>query len=328
MARVQLTIVSDIHYASAAERARAGFEWAHVTSRWVAVPVWLWRFLFWERTPFGSNGLLERFLAGAPASDLVIANGDYSCDSAFVGVSDEAAFASAAECLGKLRARFGPRLHATLGDHELGKIGLGTRLGGPRLASLARAQGELGVPAFWRLTVGRYVLLGVTSTLIALPVYAPELLPEERPEWDRRRAEHLAEVRRAFASLRPEERVLLFCHDPSALPFLGQEEEVRHRLGQIERTIIGHLHSPLVLGVAQALAGLPAVGWLGPFLRRATSGIARARHWRPFRVRLCPALRGVEVWPGGYLTAELDTDGASPARFVFHRLRRRGPAGV
>src|SRR5262245_31287515 len=95
----------------------------------------------WLRDPFAHNHLLDRFLTDTAGADLAVANGDYSCDSAYVGVSDPAALQSAEECLGKLRATFGTRFHGTIGDHEIGKKTLGADAGGLRLASYERAVG-------------------------------------------------------------------------------------------------------------------------------------------------------------------------------------------
>jgi hypothetical protein len=165
------------------------------------------------------------------------------------------------------------------------------------------------------------VLLGVVSTLLALPVFEPDTLPSERPEWERLRAAHLAEIRRAFSSLDPGQRVLLFCHDPSALPFLWAEETVRARLPQIEQTIIGHLHSNLVLWQSRILAGMPPIGFMGHTIKRLSTALHDARHWRPFKVRLCPALAGIQLLKdGGFYTAELDPEGHQPAQFRLHRL--------
>ena len=91
------------------------------------------------------------------------------------------------------------------------------------------------------------VLVGVASSLVALPAFESDTLPAERAEWQRLRAEHMTRIRETFASLQPTQRVLLFCHDPTALPFLSEEPAIRARLPQIERTIIGHLHSRLIL---------------------------------------------------------------------------------
>ena len=167
--------------------------------------------------------------------------------------------------------------------------------GGMRLASWRRARQDLGLQPFWRLEIGRYVLLGVVSSLVALPVFDAEMLPAERPEWERLRAEHLAEIRRAFAALQPDQRVLLFCHDPTALPFLWREEAVRAKLPQIEQTIIGHLHSNLVLWKSRLLAGMPPIRFLGHTVQRLSTALSQARYWRPFHVRLCPALAGIEL---------------------------------
>ena len=269
------------------------------------------------------NHLLDQFLERGADFDYVIANGDYSCNSAFVGLSDDAACQSARECLGKLRQRFGANLRANYGDHELGKITMFGGNGGMRLASWRRAREELGLDPFWRLEIGSYVLLGLVSSLVALPVFAADTLPAERPEWERLRAEHLAEIRRAFDALQPGQRVLLFCHDPTALPFLWREQSVRAKLPQIEQTIIGHLHSNLVLWKSRLLAGMPPIRFLGHTVRRLSTALSEARHWRPFRVRLCPALAGIELLKdGGYCTLELDPEARQPARFRFHPLHR------
>jgi hypothetical protein len=225
-----------------------------------------------------------------------------------------------------LRGRFGAGLRATIGDHELGKLSFFGGRGGMRLGSYHRVRRELALEPFWRLELGRYVLIGVASPLIALPVYEPETLPEERPEWERLRREHLAEVRDAFAALRSGQRVLLFCHDPTALPFLWREEAVRARLSQLEQTLIGHLHSSLVFWKSRLLAGMPAIRFLGNSARRLTTSLREARFWKFFRVRLCPALAGIELLDdGGFLVLELDSDADKPVQFhrrPLPRLRR------
>jgi hypothetical protein len=192
-----------------------------------------------------------------------------------------------------------------------------------RLASWRRAREDLGLSPFWQLEIGRYVLIGFVSSLVALPIFEAEMLPAERPEWERLRAEHLGEIRRAFAALQPGQRVLLFCHDPTALPFLCREEIVRARLPQIEQTVIGHLHSNLVLWKSRWLAGMPPIRFLGHTVQHLSTALSEARQWRAFHVRLCPALAGIELLKdGGYCTAELDSEARQPARFRFHRLHR------
>jgi len=322
--RFTLGVVSDIHYAGAAEQARGGdFEYRDVANPLLRLAIRLHRRFIWLREPLNQNHLLDRFLDQAGPLDYLIANGDYSCDSIFIGVGDDAACQSARECLARLQRQYGPRLRAGFGDHELGKLSFFGRRGGMRLASWRRATEELGIQPFWQLALGNYVLLGVVSSLLALPVFAEDTLPAERPEWERLRADHLAEIRRAFAALRPDQRVLLFCHDPTALPFLGREEAVHARLPQIEQTIIGHLHSNLVLWQSRCLAGMPAIRFLGHTARRMSTALHDARYWRPFRVRLCPSLAGVELLKdGGYLTVDLDPAAVRPARFRVHRLGR------
>ena len=78
-----------------------------------------------------------------------------------MGVSDDAAFESAQECLGKLRAKFGDRARFTIGDHEIGKLSLFGGHGGMRLSSLTRAAESLGIKPFWQLIIGNYLLMGV-----------------------------------------------------------------------------------------------------------------------------------------------------------------------
>jgi hypothetical protein len=319
-----LGILSDIHYAGPAEQAR-GHDYelrgiAHPLTRALAG---FFRHYIWLREPLHKSHLLDQFLEQGAAFDYVIANGDYSCNSAFVGVSDDAACQSARECLDKLRQRFGATLRANYGDHELGKISMFGGQGGMRLASWRRAREELGLAPFWQIEIGRYVLMGFVSSLVALPVFEAEMLPAERPEWERLRAEHLGEIRRAFAALQSGQRVLLFCHDPTALPFLWREETVRTRLPQIEQTIIGHLHSNLVLWKSRWLAGMPPIRFLGHTVQRMSTALSEGRRWRPFHVRLCPALAGIELLKdGGYCTVELDPEACQPARFRFHRLHR------
>jgi hypothetical protein len=321
-----LGILSDIHYASAAERARgADYETAGIPNPLLRRLVRFYRHYFWLRAPLSQNYLLERFLEQAGRFDYVIANGDYSCNSACIGVSDDAAAESVRECLGKIRRAFDGRLFATFGDHELGKVSFFGGRGGMRLASWQRARQELGLEPLWSLHLGKYVLVGVVSSLIALPVFEADTLAQERAEWERLRAEHLRLIGEMFVKIEPEQRILLFCHDPSALPFLGREPEVAARLPQIERTIIGHLHSELILWKSRWLAGMPKINFLGHTAKRLSAALREAREWRPFHVRLCPSLAGIELLKdGGYLTARLDLEAKMPTQFEFHPLPR-GP---
>ncbi|MBI3417585.1 MAG: hypothetical protein HY043_20020 [Verrucomicrobia bacterium] len=323
--RLTLLILSDVHYAGPAEQQRRDHESRVIRHPLLRLAARLYRHHIWLRDPFAHNHLLGAVLAPPRAVDFAIANGDFSCDTAFIGVSDDAALQSARECLAKLRARFGKNFRATMGDHELGKMSLIGQCGGMRLASWERAQTDLNMEPFWQMELGRYVLMGVTSSLLALPVYQHDTLPREFAEWEKLRAEHVAVITRAFAALHPDQRVLLFCHDPTALPFLGREAAVRERFTQIEQTIIGHLHTPLVFWQSRLLAGLPPVRWLGHTIRRLTTALHQARHWRPFKPRLCPSLAGCELLhDGGYYLAQLDAEAREPLRFEFQKLPRDG----
>lgn len=317
----RLVVLSDIHHASPAEQARRGHEARVVANPFLRLALTTYRRYLWLHDPQSHNHMLDRFFAAAPKADVAVANGDYSCDTGFIGLADEAALESARLCLAPLRDRFGAALELTWGDHELGKFSLLGGAGGMRLESWRRGRDDLGLPALWRREIGRYVLLGVVSSLVALPVYEPEALAAELPEWEALRREHLAEIRQVFESLEPDQRMLLFCHDPTALPFLHEEPAISARFDQIESTIIGHLHTKLVLWQSRLLAGLPRVTFLGNAVRRMSSALRSARRWRPFKVRLCPSLTGCQLLKdGGFLTGELDPEAGFPVQWRFHAL--------
>jgi hypothetical protein len=323
--KVSLVILSDIHYAGPLEQTRGSdYEFHTIANPLLRNFVRLYRHYVWMREPLCQSHRLDQFLLEAGSPDYVIANGDFTCDSAFVGLADDAAFQSAAECVEKLRSRFGNKLLTVIGDHELGKVGLGGTGGGLRISSWKRATQELGLGQCWTLELGRYVLVGLVSSLVALPLLGKETLREELSEWERLREEHLAAVRRVFEGLSPEKRVLLFLHDPTALPFLWREDWVRARRHQIEQTIIGHLHSNLVFRVARLLSGMPRVERAGHTVRRLSSALRQARDWQPFKVRLCPALAGIELLQdGGYCVAELTREADQPVHFELRRLHPR-----
>lgn len=322
---IKIAVLSDIHYAGPREQAEGDdYETRVIANPFLRFALRLYREHIWLRYPLRQNGQLNRFLAEVPEVDYVIANGDYSCNTSAVGLSDDAAMESAQLCIGNLRAQFGEQLRLTFGDHELGKLRLmGTR-GGLRLKSWKRGREELGIQPFWRLDLGNYVLFNCVSTLIALPVFDHDILPEERETWLKLREQHFAELRAAFASLQPQQRLLFFCHDPTALPFLAQDENIRPKLAQVERTIIGHLHSNLYLRMSKLFSGLPVIRFCGHSIRRMSTALNDARHWKPFRVQLCPSLAGIQLLnDGGFLTLELDADTGSNARSQFHPLPRQ-----
>ena len=301
---VTIAILSDIHYAGTAERACGNdYEFRTIANPLFRALVHAFRHFIWMRHPLDQAPQLDRCLAEIGPVDYLVANGDYICDTGFVGVGD--------------------RVRLTLGDHDLGKLTFFGVNGGMRLASWHCATEQLGLSALWKLSLGRYLLLGVASPLIALPANRADALPDEWPEWQRLRETHLAEIRAVFDALQPDQRVLLFCHDPTALPFLWHEESVRRRLPQVEQTIIGHLHTPLVLWKSRVLSGIPPLRFLGRSISRFTSALHEAHHWWPFRLRLCPALSGTELLnDGGYYTVQIDPAAKQPARFTFHPLPR------
>jgi hypothetical protein len=210
-----------------------------------------------------------------------------------------------------------------IGDHEFGKMSLFGGQGGPRLASWQRAVDSLELDPLWRIDLGRWVLVGIASSLAALPVFEPELLPHERTAWHQLRAQHLSAIRHLFHGLEPDRRVVLFCHDPTALPFLWREGVIRARLNQVALTVIGHLHTRLIYWESRLLAGMPRISFLGNTVRRLSEALEQARCWRTFQVRLCPSLAGCELLKdGGYATLRLEPDANAIASFTIHRMRR------
>jgi hypothetical protein len=225
-----ILVVSDIHYAGAAERLRVDYELETASRSWSRALLRAHRHYIWKRDPFAHNHLLKRFLEEAGTPDLVVANGDFSCDTAFVGVSDAAALASARECLGQLRQRFGSSLLATIGDHELGKLSLLGRRGGLRLASWRAAPRTWASPISGGATSDATVLMGLNSTLVGLPVFEPEALPEELEAWRALRRSTWRPSRPLSSNWSLTAGYCCFCHDPTALPFLWREPAVQRRM--------------------------------------------------------------------------------------------------
>ena len=323
---LKLLVVSDIHYAGPREQCRHGYEERIATNPVQAAFIRLYRNNVWLRDPLGHNHFLDWCfdLCGEP--DLAVANGDFSCDSGFIGLADDPAFESAEICLRKLRRRFGRRLHATYGDHELGKKSLVGGVGGLRLESFRRCREELKLKPFWRVEHGAYVLMGVTSTLLALDAMLSEGLPEERAEWLALREEQHAAIEDAFQKLAPGQRVILFCHDPTALPYLARLAAVRSNWGRIEQTVLGHLHSNFIFNTARRLAGIPPINFAGVTVGRITNALRRAREWAPFKPILCPSPTGIEAFKdGGFLTVELHPDDPRPLEWRLHPIPWDGP---
>lgn len=320
----RIGIVSDIHFASEAERKRGSdYEYRMVENVITRTVLRAYRETIWLKRPMTHNHLLDQFLEKIGPVDHLVSLGDYTCDSAYTGLSDDAAFQSACECVGRLRGVCDGRLLPVFGDHELGKFALAVRRGGMRLKSWQRATVDLGLAPFWKMELGNRILMGIVSSLVALPEFEPDMLPQERAQWEELRRIHMEGIRQAFLGLKPEQRVLLFCHDPTALPFLMEEEAVRSRLGQVEQTMIGHLHSDLYLRQSWIMSGMPEIAFLGQTVKRYSRALKRARQWKPFHPRLCPALSGIELLKdGGYYTVEISEDAGVPLQFHRHFIKR------
>ena len=322
-ADMKLLVLSDIHFACEAERARAGHEARVIGNPLLRLAAHAWRSGVWLRDPNAHNHRLDAIVARNPDPDLVIANGDFTVDSAFVGVSDPPSRESARLALGRLREAYSDRLLATIGDHDLGKMSLFGGAGGPRLDRLRQCVGSLGLETCWVRDVGVYRMLGVTSSLLALPVFERELLDSDRSGWHDAREAQFRAVRTALDSLEPGRRLILFVHDPTALPFLDREPSMRKLIasGAMAATVIGHLHTPMILTMARGLAGIPEVRGLGVTARRYTSALRQAACWKRFRLQLCPSPAGCQLLKdGGFLRAELDPSGSRPLRWDRVRL--------
>jgi 3',5'-cyclic AMP phosphodiesterase CpdA len=92
---VRLAILSDIHYASTAEQARGeDYEFRYLYNPLLRQMIRAYRRYYWLRYPLRQNYLLDRFIEQAVAlqPDYVIANGDFAVNSAFLGLSDDAAY--------------------------------------------------------------------------------------------------------------------------------------------------------------------------------------------------------------------------------------------
>lgn len=317
----RILVASDMHHAGPLEKLRTGRIPGDQSKAWQRFLLRPYRKYVWLDDPRAHNSLLDAFLDRAGQPDLVVANGDFACNSAYLGMCDDAAFESAQICLGRLRDRFQGRLLPVIGDHELGKKSIIGGYGGLRLESWERTLRGLEIPPLWTYRVGRYVLLSVTSSLLAFPIMESESLIEERQAWWELRRLHLLAIQTSLESLQPGDQWILFCHDPTALPFLLEEPSVRSRLPQLYQTWIGHLHSPLVLQFSHWLRGIPPLHGLGPTFLRISQALRKANAWRPFRVQLCPSLTGIQCRrDGGFFEVNLDPSGAYPPRSQFHPI--------
>jgi hypothetical protein len=322
--RKKVLILSDIHYACEAERSRGSTESKAISNPVLRVLVWLFRRFMWVGAPMSQNHFLNHILEEIAENpklnlELVVANGDFTSDTKFIGVVDDPAFESAQIALNQLRTAFGDRFQPVYGDHEIGKMSLFGGKGGPKIKSWQRAKDELHIPPCWSREIGNYTLLGVTSTVLAQPVYEAEMEKSELEEWGKIRQQHLSDIDCVLTKLEKHQRLIIFCHDPSALNFLINDTCLHQKLHQVESTIIGHLHSPLILSAARMLAGMPTIHCLGNSIRRMSQALHEARQWECLKLRICPSVNGIRLLrDGGYYILSLDPTAKSPAEFEFH----------
>jgi hypothetical protein len=277
---------------------------------------------FWNWRPDSRRACFVEALLEMQAyhPDWVVANGDYGGDSVGVGLSDEATYESAAGVIILMRELWPERCHFIFGDHDIGKYSTVLKQGGIRLASLDLGEQKLGIRSFWHEQVDDFHLVGVNSSLITLDYFLPEALTEEIPEWQRRRREHEQQVYNAFAAMPADARVILFCHDPSALGVLVQNPLIRQKQAQIELTVLGHLHEPRFLQLLQRLPKLPRWKPRYPVARIVSEGIRSAKQWQPFNPVVCPSPFGTgHHLSGGLLFIEQDERG----QLVTRRQRIR-----
>ena len=67
-----LAIVSDIHYAGLAERARVGYPLAHISHPLQRLAIAAYRRYFWQRDPFAHNHLLDQFIDRCKESEIQV----------------------------------------------------------------------------------------------------------------------------------------------------------------------------------------------------------------------------------------------------------------
>lgn len=326
---MRIAVISDIHVTGPVERARSEASYQELGTgqhplrrRWRR-GLHRVRTRLWNAHPEWREEAFLRALAHVAEfdPDWVIANGDYSSDHGGVGVSDDATFHSASGVVRAIRRVFQDHCRFIFGDHDLGKYSTVRRSGGIRFKSLELGEQKLGIPSFWHEVDEDIHLIGVNSSLFTLDAFLPEALTHEIPQWEKRRAQHTEEVSEAFARLPNKARILLFCHDPSALQALSDIRSVKNRIQQIEMTVIGHLHAPSLLKLARLVPKGASV-WKPkyPVARIIAHGLQGVASWRQFKPVVCPSTFGAgHHLRGGLLFIEKDAKG----KLVAHRCRVR-----
>lgn len=320
---MRLAVISDIHVLGPGEHERDR-ELVSDIGRQHGVFRGTWRrFLhgarsrFWNWKPEYRRACFLKALEDMQGfhPDWVIANGDYGGDAEGIGLSHEGTYESAAGVITLMREIFPDRCHFIFGDHDIGKYSTVMRQGGIRLASLDLGERQLGIRSFWHEHIDEFHLIGINSSLFTLEHFLPEALIEEIPEWRRRREAHEERVTEAFAALDPDARVILFCHDPSALGALIHNPVINEKKKQIELTVLGHLHEPRLLSLIQRLPRLPKWKPRYPVARIISEGIRSAQTWSLFNPIVCPSPFGTgHHVSGGLLYIQKQEDGRLIAR--------------
>lgn len=305
-------VISDIHYASDAEKTLGENELQGIYNPFFRMVAFFFRYFFWLRHPHAHNDKLLKFLEKAPQAEMVVGCGDYSNDAGNTGASFPAAFQSTQEVFRLIQERFGHTFISVAGDHEIGKIGLFGKKGGPRLASWEIIQKELNIKPFWHRQFGIWHFFGLNSFIISLPNIEKELLETQKETWEKLRKDYLKEFKAHLNILPASAKVILFSHDPTALSYLCEIPEIIDLLERkkIAITFVGHLHTPLVLKASYLLAGMPKINFLGHSIARMTESLSNARHWKDFNLILCPSMTGCQLAKdGGWIEVDLQDDG-------------------
>ena len=298
---MRIAVVSDFHVAGPLERDKADECYRqvghglHPLRRKLRKGLHRMRGGLWNAHPeWREEAFLKALgIVHAYRPDWVVANGDYGGDHGGVGISDAATFESAAAVVQTIRDHFRDHARFVFGDHDLGKYSTLLREGGIRLKSLELGERRLGIPSFWHEVDEDIHLIGVNSSLFTLDLFLPEAIAEEIPKWRRKREQHIEHVSHAFDGLPREARVILFCHDPSALHALSQLPVVMDRRKHIEITVVGHLHSPSLMKLARILP-VNRSRWRPkyPVARIIAHGLEGVKSWRQFNPVVCPSTFG------------------------------------
>ena len=85
-----IAVVSDVHYAADEERARCAdfYSLREIKNPAARIAERAFHHFIWLRDHGAHNDLFDKFLAAAGQPDLVVANGDFSCNTAQAGLKE------------------------------------------------------------------------------------------------------------------------------------------------------------------------------------------------------------------------------------------------